>query len=413
MTLYVNGESVAQTATPLVPADALGPNDYRQADAAYLARDREGRLLQGRLDDARFYNVTLSADEIAAESARRGAALGRFYATAQLLDGVDDRAESGVANGLVRTLSADIRPLSSDNVSYYEPIFDSNDELSSRSGSGFGLDNREILVRLDGLGFWRTGVQATLGAWQNVTVTCDGARAQLFVDGQLRGTRTYQADPSALAAKNYRLGYGQSGDAATRTYFHGEVRNAVIYDQVVTPNAPIPGDFDGDRVVGELDFAVWGTQFGAAAPASDAGPSTSGFDLLAWQRSYGWGELAESAAAAFAPPMEETVATASAIATPATAALADPTLWRSLGGPAARRTHVRPSERRPWADVPATADAAFGVVMAGVCDAEGTSVNDAPSGAAQVGSRPAKTPLRRAVFEAALDAAWESWSREQ
>jgi hypothetical protein len=63
----------------------------------------------------------------------------------------------------------------------------------------------------------------------------------------------------------------------------------VVADFVIPP-PPIPGDFNGDRLVGAKDLAAWQTHFGASAGAAltqgdaDADGDVDGSDLLTWQR---------------------------------------------------------------------------------------------------------------------------------
>jgi autotransporter-associated beta strand protein len=154
-------------------------------------------------------------------------------------DGSTTMMESGVHNGLVRTLSAWIDPYASgDAGGYYQPILDSNDELNAGMyGSGFGLDNGLIKVRLDGLGMWNTGVPVQLNTWQQITLTFNGSIAKLYVNDILKASTAYTADPNNLAGKNYRIGWGQSGsDTSTRTFFDGQILDLQIYDRV-TPIA--------------------------------------------------------------------------------------------------------------------------------------------------------------------------------
>ena len=154
-------------------------------------------------------------------------------------DGSTTMMESGVHNGLVRTLSAWIDPYASgDAGGYYQPILDSNDELNAGMyGSGFGLSNSVIIVRLDGLGMWNTGVSVQLNTWQEITLTFNGSTAKLYVNGILKASTAYTADPDNLAGKNYRIGWGQSGsDTSTRTFFDGQILDLQIYDRV-TPIA--------------------------------------------------------------------------------------------------------------------------------------------------------------------------------
>ena len=81
--------------------------------------------------------------EIRGDPLRDGAAYG--------LDGAADHLRTPISNGSARTLSAWIRPLSSDNVPYIESVFDTN--VPGQHGSGWGLDAGRIKVVLDDR-FW-------------------------------------------------------------------------------------------------------------------------------------------------------------------------------------------------------------------------------------------------------------------
>lgn len=304
MILYVDGENVGQTSVPHTPADVLGPNDYLSAQPLYVGRGAEGGHFDGNIEDVRFYNVTRTPLEVQQEMNRKGAALGVFYAETPMdFNGASATDESGVRNGLERTLTAMVRPESSSNVSFYEPVFDSNDERSGRAGSGFGLDNGQWVVRLDGVGFWNTGVAAELGEWQEVTVAFDGSEAFLYVNGERMASRTYSANPDALAGKNYRIGFGQSSeDTGSRTYFDGQIHSAQIFDRMILPDARLAGDYNQDGLVDGGDFTVWRDTLGqAVTPGEGADGDQSGVvdaaDYGVWQGNYG-------AVFATAPPAE-------------------------------------------------------------------------------------------------------------
>ncbi|MBN2511681.1 MAG: hypothetical protein JXB18_01970, partial [Sedimentisphaerales bacterium] len=130
-----------------------------------------------------------------------------------------------------------IYPRTSDDVTFYESIFDSNDERSSRHGTGIGLDNGYFKVSLDNLGFWNTGVPVTLNQWQTIALEVNSSTAKFYVNNVLRATRSYSANANSVAAKNYRIGYGMS-DAGENFYFDGLLKNVLIKDQ----SAAIPVD---------------------------------------------------------------------------------------------------------------------------------------------------------------------------
>ena len=248
--LYVNGIQQASTATTLTPLSVLAANDHTSQQANYLARDWAGSLFHGAIDDARFFNVALSPAEIREEMHRRAAMLGQFSPrVATDFDGTSTTAQSGVPNGRVRTLSAWVRPRSSDDVSNYEAVFDSRDERSgSTSGSGLGLDNGRWTARLDGLGLWNTNVTATMNEWQHVALAFDGSTATLFINGSQVATRSYSgpATDADAAGKTYRIGYSQTTtDTNSRQFFDGEILNARIFDRALVA-AQIILDSDGD-----------------------------------------------------------------------------------------------------------------------------------------------------------------------
>ncbi|HEY7091492.1 MAG TPA: LamG-like jellyroll fold domain-containing protein [Tepidisphaeraceae bacterium] len=235
---YINGNDAGSAAISFRPMDVLGADDYKTAQPYYLGRDAGGNFFTGRMEDIRFYNATLTQAEIRNEISRAGAKIGQFYAAGPVtFDGATTMAESGVHNGLVRTLEAWIKPSSSDDVATYEPVFDSDDERSGNTdGSGIGLDAGVIKVRLDSVGMWNTNIPVQLNVWQHIAVAFNGSTATLYVNGVQRATRSYSASASNLAGKNYRIGYGQTGtDVATRTFFQGQLYDLEIYDRVIAP----------------------------------------------------------------------------------------------------------------------------------------------------------------------------------
>lgn len=234
-TLYINGQVEDTRTTTLLPEDVLGPNDYVTGEALYIGRDWDGNLFAGDVVDMRFSNVALSAAEIAVAVLRSGSCIGAFFTDAPMnFNGSDTEFQSGVTDGLQRVLKATIFPRSPQPTSYYGAVFDSSDErTSSIHGSGFGLRNSRIWVRLANVGFWDTGVNITLNQWQTVTLTYNGTQARLFIDGVQRASRNYTANQSHVAGKNFRIGFAQSaGSGSPKFHFNGEIRDAYIYDNV-------------------------------------------------------------------------------------------------------------------------------------------------------------------------------------
>ena len=230
-TLYVNGAQEDQKETPLVPDQVLGANDYAQPEAYYVGRDDTGHYFGGDLEDVRFYNVAMTPEEVQGEKERAGACLASFYRGApRVVDSLTSKTESGIRNGLIRTLEASVKPRSSKKVDYFEPVLDSNDERNgAETGSGFGLKEGKIVVLLDKAGIWETGVPARMGEWQRITVSFNGAQALLAVDGQVKAEKTYQVDEKDVAGKNYRIGWGRN-DEGPNFFFDGDIKDLRIWD---------------------------------------------------------------------------------------------------------------------------------------------------------------------------------------
>ncbi|MEX1048913.1 MAG: LamG-like jellyroll fold domain-containing protein, partial [Akkermansiaceae bacterium] len=256
--LFVNGIQQASAATTLTPLSVLAPNDHTSRQTNYLARDWAGSLFSGAIDDARFFNVALSLAEIRAEMHRRGAMLGQFSPRVAMdFNGTSTIAQSGVPNGRIRTLSAWVRPHTSDDVTNYEAVIDSRDERNGAGGSGIGLDNGVWIAQLDGFGRWTTGVSATMNQWQHVALTFNGTNATLFINGTQAATRSYSGPSTDANAtgKTFRIGYSQTAQAtSSRDFFDGEILNARIHDRALTA-AQILLDSDGDGFNDPVEIA--------------------------------------------------------------------------------------------------------------------------------------------------------------
>ncbi|MFN7562244.1 MAG: LamG-like jellyroll fold domain-containing protein [Prosthecobacter sp.] len=259
-TLFVGGNAEATASVSLTPLTVLAANDGVAAQANYLGRDWTGALFTGSFEDVRFYNVALTAAEVREEGMRRGDVLGQFSPTTAMdFNGTSTMAESGVRHGRVRTLAAWVKPRSSDDVTNYEAVFDSDDELTARQGAGFGLDAGKWVARLDGFGNWATNVSAMLNKWQHVALAFNGSTATLFINGVQVATRSYTgpASDAASAGKCYRIGFSQTAeDVATRQFFDGVILNARVHDRALTAGQ-IVLDSDGDGFTDalEADFA--------------------------------------------------------------------------------------------------------------------------------------------------------------
>jgi hypothetical protein len=250
-TLFINGVAEASTPVTLTPLVVLAANNGTAMQGNYIGYDGPGKLFKGSFEDVRFYNVAMTAAEVRAESLRRGDRLGQFSpSVATDFNGSTSTNESGVRNGRVRTLSAWVKPRSSDDVSNYEAIFDSTDERFGRTGSGLGLDAGKWVARLENFGNWATNVSAVIGKWQHVALAFNGTSATLFINGTQVATRTYSAPAldSGCAGKCFRLGYSQTTDlVTTRQYFDGQLLNARISDRALSASQLVL-DSDGDGV---------------------------------------------------------------------------------------------------------------------------------------------------------------------
>ncbi len=255
--LFINGTSEASTPVTLTPLVVLAPNNGTSMQGNYLGRDWSGALFKGSFEDVRFYNVAMTSSEVRAESARRGDMLGQFSPTAAVdFNGTTTTNESGVRNGRIRTLSAWVKPRTSDNVSNYEAILDSTDERFGRTGSGLGLSNGKWVARLENLGNWATNVPVVLGKWQHVALAFNGSSATLFINGVQTATRTYTAPAldSSVAGKCFRLGYSQTSDlVTTRQFYDGLLLNVRIYDRALSAGQIIL-DSDGDGVYDNVEI---------------------------------------------------------------------------------------------------------------------------------------------------------------
>ncbi len=233
--LYVNGALAKEGPCSLAPEQMLAPIGWLEAQANYVGRDATGMHYAGQATDIRFYNVALADEEVARELRRRGDLMGAFLPRAVEFV-ASTPMETGVRNGLVRTLAAFVRPDEAADGPEYQAVLDSRDERDAAlTGAGLGIAGGKVRVRLDGVGYWDTGVAVTLGKWQHVALAFDGKSAHLFVDGREVATRTYDAKPGRLAPKCYRIGYTQTGeDPATRVFFRGALREVRVYSRALT-----------------------------------------------------------------------------------------------------------------------------------------------------------------------------------
>jgi hypothetical protein len=142
-------------------------------------------------------------------------------------DGVDDFVQTPVTNGTSRTLAAWIYPRSSDYVGgSIESVFDC--DVPGNYGSGWGLNNHFIHVILDDT-IWNSGVMITRDQWQHVCVTFDSTTVRVYLNGVLKGSRTY-TQGQVITTVTYKIGRSN----ANNLFFHGDIKDAKIYSRAVT-----------------------------------------------------------------------------------------------------------------------------------------------------------------------------------
>ncbi len=252
ITMYINGVEVAQQAATIRPDAVLGSNDYTQPEAFYVGRDWGGDLFAGDVDDVRFYNLALNADEVKNEYVRSGDILGAYFVGEEMdFNGYNTRVQSGVKDGVARVLEAMIYPESSSFVGYYEAIFDSTCEAvnsgnNQGQGSGLGLNDDKFVVRLPGADFWHTGIDVELNQWQHVKLSYDGSNAEFYLDGELVASKSYSANEWILPNKNFRIGFAMD-QTGKEYYFDGKIKDAYIRgaacDFDTTPPTPGPAEW--------------------------------------------------------------------------------------------------------------------------------------------------------------------------
>jgi hypothetical protein len=290
--LYIGGVSEATAAITLTPLAVLAANNGTAQQANYIGRDWGGGLFKGSLEDMRFYNVAMTAAEVRAEASRHGDLIGQFSPIAATdFNGTATTAESGVRNGRIRTLSAWVKPRTSDDVSNYEAVFDSDDERSGLQGCGLGLDAGKWVGRLDNVGNWATNVTATLGQWQHVALAFNGSTATLFINGVQAVTRSYSGpgNDAAAAGKCYRIGFSQTAEAtATRQFFDGLILNARVHDRALTA-AQIVLDSDGDGVTDNVEADAGSDPLNAQS--LPVAPSTTSVASGNWHTTTTWDKL--------------------------------------------------------------------------------------------------------------------------
>ena len=69
----------------------------------------------------------------------------------------------------------------------------------------------------------------TLNQWQHVCVTFDSTTVRVYLNGVLKGTRTYTQGPVTTTV-TYKIGRSN----ANNLFFHGDIKDAKIYSRTVT-----------------------------------------------------------------------------------------------------------------------------------------------------------------------------------
>ncbi len=188
-----------------------------------------GTLDQDRLAWYRFNETSgTTAANSAGPAASASLVNGPVWTSGALsFDGVNDHVQTPVTNGTSRTLAAWIYPRSSDPVGgLIESVFDC--DVPGNFGSGWGLNNLFIWVILDDT-IWNSGVMITRNQWQHVCVTFNSSTVRVYLDGVLKGSRSYTQGPVSTTA-TYKIGRSN----ANNLFFHGDIRDAKIYSRIVT-----------------------------------------------------------------------------------------------------------------------------------------------------------------------------------
>lgn len=218
--LYVNGSLAGRVATESRPEDVLGANDGSVTNSLLLGQARGAGGFRGRIDDVRFYNVELTTEERENEWRRRGSVTGRFLHSAPMVFDGEMTFETGVWSTSHSVLSVSVKAQPGED-GVYRAIIDSYYASKNNHGNGFGIQDGQYVAHLNGA-IWPTGVSATAGEWQAVSLSLYGQVAEFSVDGEVVATRLYSA--TKAPTQTYRLGKGRADDS----WFKGEMKDVLI-----------------------------------------------------------------------------------------------------------------------------------------------------------------------------------------
>ena len=240
--LYINGALPAPSPRLSVRSTSR-PRRFPHGDRVVPRPRRLGQLFHR--SSRRHPVLQRHADRGRSRQGRkpRRQVIGQFFTTTPTtFDGSTTMLQSGVHNGLVGTIEAWINPTpptrsaitnrSSTPTTSGAARERHRHRPERRSNQSPPRRQRHLVDRRS----------VTLNTWTHVAFSFTGTTAKLYVNGVLRGTRSYTANASSLAGKNYRIGWGQTGinDNIVRTFFDGEIYGLKFYDKAIAPT-PLAG----------------------------------------------------------------------------------------------------------------------------------------------------------------------------
>jgi len=156
-----------------------------------------------------------------------GAAVWNPGELALTFDGTDDYVQTPVPADSTRTLAAWIRPHNAAAGANDANVY--NAHIGGEWGSGWGVRNNQIYVVLDDQDY-NSGVPISNNIWQHVAVAFDSSTVRIYVNGQLKDSRSY--NQGAVTTATYRIGRSSNNDFSN-VYFDGDIRDAKIYGRAV------------------------------------------------------------------------------------------------------------------------------------------------------------------------------------